>query len=97
MDRARAVKQSIQKNLETDRVVDDKEQCSRLMMILVCLKIRFNLSGDIAKNFAILSDIYNKLYTWNLMVSRAQLDSIRRDPTRGKPRACMDPVSPAAT
>lgn len=40
------------------------------------LKIRFDLSGDIAQNFAILSDIYNKLYTWDLMVSRAELDAI---------------------
>ena len=40
------------------------------------LKIRLHASGDIAQKFAILSDIYNKLYTWDLMVSRAELDSM---------------------
>ena len=34
------------------------------------LKIRCDVSGDIAQNFAILSDIYNRLYTWDLMMSR---------------------------
>jgi hypothetical protein len=53
------------------------------------LKIRFDLSGDIARNFAILSDIYNKLYTWDVMVSRAQLDSIEGTHVRQTPRRIL--------
>ncbi len=56
------------------------------------LKIRFDLSGDradIAQNFAILSDIYNKLYTWDLMVSRAELDSIEGTHARQTPRRVL--------
>jgi hypothetical protein len=56
------------------------------------LKIRFDLSGDradIAQNFAMLSDIYNKLYTWNLMVSRAELDSIEGTHARQTPRRVL--------
>jgi hypothetical protein len=56
------------------------------------LKIRFDLSGDradIAQNLAILSDSYNKLYTWNLMVSRAELDSIEGTHARQTPRRVL--------
>jgi len=58
----------------------------------VPLKIRFDLSGDradIAQNFAILSDIYNKLYTWDLMVSRAELDSIEGNHARQSPKRIL--------
>jgi hypothetical protein len=55
----------------------------------VPLKVRFDLSGDIAKNFAILPDIYNRLYTWDLMVSRAQLDSLEGTHARQSPRRVL--------
>jgi hypothetical protein len=56
------------------------------------LKIGFDLSGDradIAQNFAIVSDIYNKLYTWDLMVLRAELDSIEGTHARQTPRRVL--------
>ena len=53
------------------------------------LKIRFDLSGDLAQNFAILSDIYNKLYAWDVMVSRAQLDSMEETHARQTPRRIL--------
>ena len=57
------------------------------------LRIRFGLggdrAGDIAQNFAILSDIYNKLYTWDLMVSRAEIDSLEGNHARQTPKRIL--------
>ena len=55
----------------------------------VPLRIRFDMTGDIARNFAILSDIYNKLYTWDLMVSWAELDSIEGTHARQSPKRIL--------
>jgi len=72
-------------NQRTSEPLDDASRRS--------LKIRFDLGGDrasdIAQNFAILSDIYNKLYTWDSMVSRAELDSIEGTHARQTPKRIL--------
>jgi hypothetical protein len=56
-----------EKTLETYMVIDNETAMQPLGDdSRAPLKMRFDV---IAQNFAILSDIYNRLYTWDLMVS----------------------------